>query len=84
MCSSISLGGQNWHVFIYQTAKINYQVYVGHLYATLRTRREKTLPHQSPPKNILNNGASKGMKNIDDYFRLTDTSIIFVSFQYFT
>ena len=55
--------GQNCHVLIYQTAIINHQGYVAHLHATLRARRENTLPHQS--KNILNDTASKVKKNID-------------------
>ena len=46
--------------------------YVARLDATLRARREKTLPHQSQLKSIiLNDGASKVMKNVDDNFRLT-------------
>ena len=50
--------------------------YVARLDATLRAPREKTLPHQSQLKNIiLNNGASKVIKNVDDNFRLNNTSI---------
>ena len=64
---------QNWHVLIYQTAIINY---VAHLHATLRAHREKTLRVQSQLKDIiLNDDASKVMKNIDNNFRLTDILI---------
>lgn len=60
--------GQNCYVLIYQTAIIDYQGYVAHLHATLRARREKTLPLQSYLKNTLNDAAGKAMKNIDNNF----------------
>ena len=57
---------------------------VAHFHATLRTRRKKTLPHQSQSKNILNDTASRFMKNIDDNFRLTDILVFFMPYKYFT
>ena len=70
--------GEKWHVLIYQTAIINHQGYLAHLHATLRTQREKTLPHQSHSKNILNDDASKVKNNINEGSRLTETLIIFM------
>ena len=62
----------------------NHQEYRCSFHATLRTRRKKTLPHQSQSKNILNDTASRVMKNIDDNFRLTDILVFFMPYKYFT
>ena len=70
--------GEKWHPLMHQTAIINRQGYLPHLDAILRTRWEKTLPHQSQSKNILNGPASKVKNNIDESSRLTDTLIIFM------
>ena len=56
-------------------------MHVAHLHATLRTRRKKTLPHQSQMKNKLNDSASRFMKYIDDNFRLTGILIFFMPYK---